>query len=666
MLLFGTVDNPFSPEVISEKYLYINRLFSKKQNAHLVELLGYLNSTKYNSWKISSIEAVDTAFGETDNLASSNKEAIYRNYKLYLLEDRKIDRDKIETLWNLKTLLVIDNETEKKHRELNYQLFDVLAQKIMDDMIITEEEIAISDKLCEYLSLPNSEFVSILQNKSSAIMSSFMSVNSFENISSGDISKIQNYYEFLNRKGLKYDVNLPLHFLNNYNLYCSKNKIDLAGIKLNVGFPTMINYPLYGAYDGKVAKMKKTKGQSSYELASARIYNYLAGFTIAYKYNFVDGYTGTFDTIISSQVKEYSDRIFSNTGEKYLAILKQGERNPFAFAELKEEEYEIIKAAIQFTRRGLNMPTVEETRSRPDDTETNTFNIKNESARKPQSDEKREDEKETHVEDYIEELNKLIGIEEVKNQIKSLVNYIKFQKLRSAKELKTTPITLHSIFSGAPGTGKTTVARLYGGILKQVGMLKKGHLIEVDRSGLVAGYLGQTAIKVEEVVNRSMDGVLFIDEAYSLTSSENDSFGEEAVNILLKKMEDNRDRLVIILAGYSTEMARFIDSNPGLKSRFTRYINFTNYSAGELFNIFELQCKENQYCLTEDAGNYLKNHFRQVLNSDTKNFGNGRYVRNLFERIVERHSNRVVNLLDPKDEDITTFNLIDVSVTDAV
>jgi SpoVK/Ycf46/Vps4 family AAA+-type ATPase len=250
-----------------------------------------------------------------------------------------------------------------------------------------------------------------------------------------------------------------------------------------------------------------------------------------------------------------------------------------------------------------------------------------------------------NLDEVIKELNNLIGMQNIKDEVKTLINFLKIQKLRQEKGLSTIPVTLHSVFCGAPGTGKTTVARLMGQIYKQLGILSKGHLVETDRSGMVAGYVGQTATQVDRLVESALDGVLFIDEAYMLkpVDARND-FGQEAIDTLLKRMEDYRHRLVVIVAGYSEEMSRFIESNPGLKSRFNRYFYFEDYQPRELFDIFEKLCDRNHYSLDKQTKQKLLDKLIHLYSNRDHSFGNGRLVRNLFEKTVERQANRLVQL----------------------
>jgi AAA+ superfamily predicted ATPase/ribosomal protein S25 len=240
------------------------------------------------------------------------------------------------------------------------------------------------------------------------------------------------------------------------------------------------------------------------------------------------------------------------------------------------------------------------------------------------------------------ELENLIGLESVKTEINNIYNLVKVQKVRASKGLSAPDISYHCVFTGNPGTGKTTVARLVAQIYKQLGILSKGHLVETDRSGLVAEYVGQTAVKTNKIIDSALDGVLFIDEAYSLVQDGGgNDFGLEAIATLLKRMEDNRDRLVVILAGYSEEMKKFIDSNPGLQSRFNRYIHFDDYSADELTSIYKFYLAKYDYRMTAEAEAAVKELMDQVVANKDKNFGNARFVRNLFEKTLERQAKRL-------------------------
>ena len=243
--------------------------------------------------------------------------------------------------------------------------------------------------------------------------------------------------------------------------------------------------------------------------------------------------------------------------------------------------------------------------------------------------------------DPLKELEGMIGLATVKEEIKTLYNFVKVQKMRQDSGMQTSSVSYHCVFTGNPGTGKTTVARIVAEIYRDLGILEKGHLVETDRSGLVAEYVGQTAVKTNKIIDSALDGVLFIDEAYSLAEGGQGDFGREAIATLLKRMEDDRDRLVVILAGYSANMKGFIDSNPGLQSRFNRYIHFPDYTASELYDIFMLSVKKSEYTLTEEAGTKLKAVLDKAIAEKDVNFGNGRFVRNLFEKTIQRQANRI-------------------------
>ena len=263
--------------------------------------------------------------------------------------------------------------------------------------------------------------------------------------------------------------------------------------------------------------------------------------------------------------------------------------------------------------------------------------------------------------DPYQELDELIGLESVKEEVHTLANFAKIQQQRKAQGLKVPKMSFHLVFTGSPGTGKTTVARIVARIYKDLGILKSGHTVETDRSGLVAEYVGQTATKTNAVIDSALNGVLFIDEAYALVPENAGSdYGQEAISTLLKRMEDDRDKLVVIIAGYPNEMKRFIDSNPGLQSRFTRYINFPDYTDKELFDIFNLYLNKNQYTITDDAAALLKDNFSHAIANKDKNFGNARYVRNIFERAVEQQANRLSAQRSISDEELSLLTKEDI------
>lgn len=256
--------------------------------------------------------------------------------------------------------------------------------------------------------------------------------------------------------------------------------------------------------------------------------------------------------------------------------------------------------------------------------------------------------------ELLNDLNELIGLENVKDKVDNLITYQKVQKMRREEQLRTTRSTLHLAFTGNPGTGKTTVARIVGRIYKQIGLLSKGHFLEVSRTDLIAGYQGQTALKVKKVIEKARGGVLFIDEAYSITENDqSDSYGRECLTELTKALEDYRDDLVVIVAGYTEPMNKFFDSNPGLKSRFNTFIEFEDYVLEELEEILVTMCKSNDYELSDAAKLKIRNSLEVQIADKDENFANGRLIRNIYDDLIINHARRVVNIDNLSREDLT-------------
>ena len=257
------------------------------------------------------------------------------------------------------------------------------------------------------------------------------------------------------------------------------------------------------------------------------------------------------------------------------------------------------------------------------------------------------------LEELLNELNNLIGLENVKQKVNDLIRYQKVQKLRRENKLFSKQNTLHMAFTGNPGTGKTTVARIVGHIYKKIGLLSKGHFIEVSRTDLIAGYQGQTALKVKSVIERAKGGVLFIDEAYSITENDHsDSYGRECLTELTKALEDYREDLVVIVAGYTEPMSKFFESNPGLKSRFNTFLEFNDYNVDELERILIGMCKTNDYDIDERLYETLRAYFSSEIEKKEENFANGRLVRNVYENMIMNHARRVSNIEQPSKRDL--------------
>jgi SpoVK/Ycf46/Vps4 family AAA+-type ATPase len=258
------------------------------------------------------------------------------------------------------------------------------------------------------------------------------------------------------------------------------------------------------------------------------------------------------------------------------------------------------------------------------------------------------------------ELNRLIGLNNVKQQIRDLIAYQQIQELRKKQGLNNVNRTLHLAFLGNPGTGKTTVARIVGRIYKQIGLLTKGHFIEVSRTDLIAGYQGQTSLKVKKVIEKAKGGVLFIDEAYSITENEHsDSYGRECLTELTKALEDYRDDLVVIVAGYNDPMNVFFKSNPGLKSRFNNFIQFDDYNADELENILIKMCEKDNYIIKNETKHLIKKHLIKKTSSKDENFANGRLVRNLYDNLIMNQAKRII-----KVKKLTRETLMEISNDD--
>ena len=254
------------------------------------------------------------------------------------------------------------------------------------------------------------------------------------------------------------------------------------------------------------------------------------------------------------------------------------------------------------------------------------------------------------IEDLLAELDSYVGMDAIKEEVRSLINMVQVYKLRRENDLPTTDMSLHMVFSGNPGTGKTTVARIMARIYHSLDILSKGQLVEVDRSGLVAGYVGQTALKTQKVIEKAMGGVLFIDEAYALNGKSENDFGQEAIDTILKAMEDHRDDLVVIVAGYTELMDRFIHSNPGLESRFNRFLMFEDYTPEQMVAIFKMQCKKGCYVLAEGTEELVRDFISEESADDS--FGNARGVRNLFEHILVAQNNRLAKMEQVTREDL--------------
>lgn len=304
-----------------------------------------------------------------------------------------------------------------------------------------------------------------------------------------------------------------------------------------------------------------------------------------------------------------------------------------------------VEATFDLNYRGRVKPAslMEEFRTYISGVEISTSSEASPYARRLESNRTVADNEET-INDVLAELMLMIGLDRVKADVTQMVNFIRVQQLRTAQGLPASDISRHLVFSGNPGTGKTSIARILSRIYKQLGLLSRGHLVETDRAGLVAGYVGQTALKTKEVAESALGGVLFIDEAYSLNVAGDNDFGREAIDTLLKFMEDNRDDLIVIVAGYTSLMDKFLSSNPGIRSRFNKFLAFDDYSPPQLSQIFESFCLESGFQLSESGQHSLDQLFLHLFSNRDDTFGNGRLARNIFEQSITNQATRIIGL----------------------
>jgi Holliday junction resolvasome RuvABC ATP-dependent DNA helicase subunit len=644
-------------------------LFTKRDNTHLLELCDYIDSNDMDQLRKAEILDIDSRCAEDSEVIINNKRLVYQAIKSWVKHNGALFLP-MTRLGIVKELLSIDNAYELADKSTNHEIVQVQAQALMKDGDLDAQDLQTITLTITHLLIAPQEMQPYWASAAGPHYNDWVNNIDKQEVTLDQAQKVSRYGMLLALCMLDTDTGNVEHFYKTVNQRLQRKGEDLNPFFLWLGFKSFTGRPIYWWVDCKIGKEKASGTDFNY----CRLYIF-GGFIITNSH-------GSAPLIQPDEIKDLKPGLDAVKDERYISFKIKGERQPYQIASIEnKEDYDFLYSFLS----GIPIPgTTELDRmivaddALTDDPSSGDFpnpdmSASNESSNtpppKPASSENANNSgskttnKNTDESDPFKALEELVGIAEVKEQIRSLTNLIKVQQMRKKQGMQTVQVSLHSVFTGAPGTGKTTVARLYAGILKDLGILKKGHLVEVDRTELVAGYLGQTAMKTEGIINKAMDGVLFIDEAYSLApQNSEDSYGEEAINVLLKRMEDDRDRFVVIVAGYREEMHEFIDSNPGLSSRFARYIEFPNYSDADLLEIFKRICAKNEYYLGDGMDDALRQNFALVLSSADRKFGNARYARNLFEKLLEIQSNRVAAMKNPNSTDISTLEAQDLAL----
>ena len=646
--------------LIDESDKQLGFLFTKRENTHLLALSAYFDEREHDQIQAVDLMDINEACTEGASTIANNKRILWKALKDWaqLLGASLPVMQKMGAMISALNIPVAEEIAAKPR---NLALAKVQAKHLLEDAEIGNEDLEAITLTIKHLLLPPNELQPIWAETAGPHYSDWINNIDQQEVHWENVIKVSRYGLLIALCNLDTNTTAMEHFHKVVNQRQHRKNEDLIPFYLWLGFKSFTARPIYWWVDCEYGKVKA----SGTDLNNCRAYIF-GGFIIFKTY-----YNGLM--IQPNEIKDLSPGLDAINDVRYISFKVKGERQPYRISNIEsKEDYDFLYSflsniPIQGTTETDRLVVI------ADEFEDKPTSDKPAPAQEPSKPPKPAEPATTGKassgkgsgsttnSDPFEELEALVGIAEVKEQIKSLSNLIKVQQMRKAKGMQAVQVSLHSVFTGAPGTGKTTVARLYAGILKELGILKKGHLVEVDRTELVAGYLGQTAMKTEGIINQAMDGVLFIDEAYSLAPQDSeDSYGDEAVNVLLKRMEDDRDRFVVIVAGYGEEMHQFIDSNPGLSSRFSRYIEFPNYSAKDLVEIFSKICAKNEYRLGDGMAEALEAHFEAQLAGADRKFGNARYARNLFEKLLEHQSNRVAALPDPTETDISTLEKSDL------
>lgn len=632
-------------------------LFTKRENTHLLALCAYFDEHEHDQMQAEDIAEIDAACTEDDSAIIKNKRIVWNATKDWaqLLGGFLPEMKKMGAMISLLNIATTEEITA---RNRNIALATVQAKSLLEDAEIGNEDIEAITLTIKHLLIPPQELQPIWADFAGNHYNNWINNIDQQEVEWENVIKVSRYGLLIAMCNLDTNTTAVEHFHKVVNQrHHSKNE-DLIPFYLWLGFKSFTGRPIYWWVDCEYGKVKASG--ASMERCRAYIFG---GFIIFKTY-----YNALM--VQPDEIKDLAPGLDAINDVRYISFKVKGERQPYRISNISsKEDYDFLfsflsNIPIYGTTDVDRLVVIPSEFNNKPTSDRPASDSASKTVKPPKPAESTKDKSGKVVTDGsnpFAELEALVGITEVKEQIKSLSNLIKVQQMRKAKGMQAVQVSLHSVFTGAPGTGKTTVARLYAGILKELGILKKGHLVEVDRTELVAGYLGQTAMKTEGIINQAMDGVLFIDEAYSLAPQDKaDSYGDEAVNVLLKRMEDDRDRFVVIVAGYAEEMHQFIDSNPGLSSRFSRYIEFPNYASQDLVEIFSKICAKNQYGLGNGMADALKLHFEEQLASADRKFGNARYARNLFEKLLEHQSNRVAALANPTEADISTLEKVDL------
>jgi hypothetical protein len=627
------------PEDLRNKGWFLN----KKPNIYLQSLCEYLDTTEPEQTSVAFALELEARHSISKSNGERDRENLYRFLKKELLSN-DVDPEALKRLEAWKPLLKPSEDTLPPDISVSLNIAHLQAKKAFADGKIDKEELMSVMRLYHLFDVPETDMRQIYQATSAQAVDCILEAGGRDGkVSWEEADSIRVYALLLTGMEMNFD-NLRLKkFLNAYNRLQLRDGGPLLRLSINNGYKT---FSIGGNYWTGHCRVQRVDGRKSFD-RRMEVYVYDEGLLFLY--------LNEVEFISVSDVQDLSESIYAVDNTTIIKWKEKDSKTTWTLNQFDEPEAArlclmVLQGQSPERLNGSFVPQQTPT-GKPAPAASAPSSGKGAS---PGSGPKKRK--------SLQELEKLVGLASVKEQMKSLSNMVGLQQQRAAAGLQVVQVSLHSVFTGAPGTGKTTVARLYADMLRELGVLQKGHLVEVDRAGLVAGYSGQTAIKTDEVITRALDGVLFIDEAYSLApGKEGDSYGQEAINTLLKRMEDYRNRLVVVVAGYTDEMERFIGSNPGLASRFNRTVFFPNYGAEEMLEICRRIAGSNDYEIDKTLVDALLLHLNQKSKGAGEDFGNARYVRNLFESMVLAHSNRLATMDNPDRSQLTLLTTDDLN-----